>query len=129
MIIHAYSVPVSASSMLLRPWFMALVLAGAIERLSGIALGVAFERDWVVLVLPVFEISRLLFSFQRLHFFLMTAFLLPDDTYWMQLAGVNRPIALAQANAILNRIDLLCEVFTGVMLYLVMEHFRIFIIS
>lgn len=27
-----------------------------------------------------------------------------------QLAGVNRPIALAQANAVLNRIDLLCEV-------------------
>ncbi|KAI4369354.1 hypothetical protein MLD38_017801 [Melastoma candidum] len=75
-IIHAYSVTVSPSSMLQRPWFICLVLAGAIERLAGIALGVAFERDWVVL-----------------------------------LAGVNRPIALAQANAVLNRIDLLCEIF------------------
>lgn len=28
----------------------------------------------------------------------------------VQLAGTNRPIALAQANAVLNRIDLLCEV-------------------
>lgn len=27
-----------------------------------------------------------------------------------QLAGINRPIALAKANAVLNRIDLLCEV-------------------
>lgn len=27
-----------------------------------------------------------------------------------QLTGVNRPVALAQANAILNRIDLLSEV-------------------
>ncbi|XP_021821305.1 solute carrier family 40 member 3, chloroplastic isoform X1 [Prunus avium] len=75
MIIHAHSVPLSVSSLLLRPWFIVLVLAGAVERLSGVALGVAMERDWVVL-----------------------------------LAGVNRPIALAQANAILNRIDLLCEI-------------------
>ncbi|KAL6278498.1 hypothetical protein ACE6H2_022099 [Prunus campanulata] len=75
MIIHAHSVPPSVSSLLLRPWFIVLVLAGAVERLSGVALGVAMERDWVVL-----------------------------------LAGVNRPIALAQANAILNRIDLLCEI-------------------
>ncbi|KAB2018642.1 hypothetical protein ES319_D08G243700v1 [Gossypium barbadense] len=76
MIIHAHTVsPASASSILLRPWFAVLVLAGAIERLSGVALGVAMERDWVVL-----------------------------------LAGINRPIALAQANAVLNRIDLLCEI-------------------
>ncbi|XVF05936.1 hypothetical protein REPUB_Repub06bG0004900 [Reevesia pubescens] len=76
MIIHAHTVsPASASSSLLRPWFAVLVLAGAIERLSGVALGVAMERDWVVL-----------------------------------LAGINRPIALAQANAVLNRIDLLCEI-------------------
>ncbi|TXG65446.1 hypothetical protein EZV62_006721 [Acer yangbiense] len=76
MIIRAYTVlPTSASSVLLRPWFIVLVLAGAIERLSGVALGVAMERDWVVL-----------------------------------LAGINRPIALAQANAVLNRIDLLCEI-------------------
>ncbi|XP_039002494.1 solute carrier family 40 member 3, chloroplastic-like [Hibiscus syriacus] len=76
MIIHAHSVSsTSASSILLRPWFAMLVLAGAIERLSGVALGVAMERDWVVL-----------------------------------LAGISRPIALAQANAVLNRIDLLCEI-------------------
>lgn len=29
---------------------------------------------------------------------------------FVQLAGTNRPVALAQANAILSRIDLLCEV-------------------
>lgn len=76
MIIHAHSaLPASGSSILLRPWFVVLVLAGAIERLCGIALGVAMERDWVVL-----------------------------------LAGINRPVALAQANAVLNRIDLLCEI-------------------
>ncbi|GFZ07064.1 iron-regulated protein 3 [Actinidia rufa] len=76
MIIHAHTVhPSSASSMLLRPWFFVLVLAGAVERLSGLALGVAMERDWVVL-----------------------------------LAGTNRPIALAQANAVLSRLDLLCEI-------------------
>lgn len=51
MIIHAHSVPVSASSLLLCPWFIVLVLSGAVERLSGVALGVAMERDWVVQVL------------------------------------------------------------------------------
>ncbi|MBA0783323.1 hypothetical protein Gotri_001053, partial [Gossypium trilobum] len=77
MIIHAHSVSsASASSSLLHPWFAVLVIAGAIEKLSGVALGVAMERDWVVLV----------------------------------LAGTNRPTALAQANAVLNRIDLLCEI-------------------
>lgn len=76
MIIHAHSVPLSSgSSFIPRPWFIVLVLAGAVERLSGLAMGVAMERDWVVL-----------------------------------LAGVNRPIALAQANAVLSRIDLLCEI-------------------
>ncbi|KAL1212765.1 Solute carrier family 40 member 3 [Cardamine amara subsp. amara] len=75
MIIHAYTVPSTSASFLLQPWFFALVFAGAIDRLCGIATGVAIERDWVVL-----------------------------------LAGINRPIALAQANAILNRIDLLCEI-------------------
>ncbi|XP_057250359.1 solute carrier family 40 member 3, chloroplastic isoform X3 [Beta vulgaris subsp. vulgaris] len=76
MIIHAHNFRVaSVSSVLLRPWFITLVFAGAIERLCGLALGVAMERDWLVL-----------------------------------LAGTNRPIALAQANAVINRIDLLCEV-------------------
>lgn len=82
MIIHAHSVrPTSLSNLLLRPWFVLLVSAGAIERLCGVALGVANERDWVVL-----------------------------------LAGMNRPIALAQANAVLNRIDLLCEI-AGALLF------------
>ncbi|XP_024007175.1 solute carrier family 40 member 3, chloroplastic isoform X1 [Eutrema salsugineum] len=76
MIIHAYTVPSTlGSSILLQPWFFALIFAGAIDTLCGIASGVAIERDWVVL-----------------------------------LAGINRPIALAQANAVLNRIDLLCEI-------------------
>ncbi|KAG2695800.1 hypothetical protein I3760_07G029400 [Carya illinoinensis] len=76
MIIYAYTRPrTSASSILLRPWFIVLVIAGAVERLSGLSLGVAMERDWVVL-----------------------------------LAGINRPIALAEANAVLSRIDLLCEI-------------------
>ncbi|XP_042046134.1 solute carrier family 40 member 3, chloroplastic-like isoform X1 [Salvia splendens] len=70
-IIHSNSV----SPVLLQPWFVMLVLALAIERLSGLALGVAMERDWVVL-----------------------------------LAGTNRPVALTQANAMLSRIDLLCEI-------------------
>lgn len=64
----------STSAVVLKPWFIALVAAGAIERLAGLALGVAMERDWVVL-----------------------------------LAGTNRPVALAQANAVLNRLDLVCE--------------------
>ncbi|KAL8231767.1 hypothetical protein R6Q57_001545 [Mikania cordata] len=76
MIMQAHMSHVSLeTSVLIRPWFIVLVLAGAVERLSGLALGVAVERDWVVL-----------------------------------LAGTNRPIALAQANAILSRIDLLCEI-------------------
>ena len=53
MIIHAHTVsPASASSILLHHWFAVLLLAGAIERLSGVVLGVAMERDWVVLVVP-----------------------------------------------------------------------------
>ncbi|KAL0364858.1 UNVERIFIED_CONTAM: Solute carrier family 40 member 3, chloroplastic [Sesamum angustifolium] len=76
MIIHAHTVlSAPGSPVLVQPWFIVLVIALAIERLSGLALGVAMERDWVVL-----------------------------------LAGTNRPIALAQANAILSRIDLLCEI-------------------
>ncbi|KAK9692157.1 hypothetical protein RND81_09G244600 [Saponaria officinalis] len=75
MIIHAHRVPSASVSSIIRPWFIILVLAGAIERLCGLALGVAMERDWLVL-----------------------------------LAGTNRPIALAQANAVINRIDLLCEI-------------------
>ncbi|XP_020114149.1 solute carrier family 40 member 2, chloroplastic isoform X1 [Ananas comosus] len=66
---------ISTSAVLLQPWFIVLVVAGAIERLCGLALGVTVERDWIVL-----------------------------------LAGADRPVALAQANAVLNRVDLLCEV-------------------
>lgn len=53
MIIHAHNIHTSATSTLPRPWFVVLVLAGAIERLSGLALGVAMERDWVVLVVLI----------------------------------------------------------------------------
>lgn len=54
MIIHAHAIhPTSVSSVLVQPWFAVLVLAGAIERLSGLALGVAVERDWVVLVVII----------------------------------------------------------------------------
>ncbi|KAL5194512.1 Solute carrier family 40 member 3, chloroplastic [Glycine soja] len=50
MIIHAHSVqPTSFSTLLLCPWFVVLVSAWAIERLCGVALGVANERDWIVL--------------------------------------------------------------------------------
>lgn len=51
MIMHAYTVPSTlGSSILLQPWFFALIFAGAIDTLCGIASGVAIERDWVVLV-------------------------------------------------------------------------------
>lgn len=63
MIIRAHSISLSSSSsLLLRPWFVVLVLAGAVERLSGVALGVAMERDWVVLVVP----SEPLYSFIKM---------------------------------------------------------------
>ncbi|CAN0897266.1 Solute carrier family 40 member 3, chloroplastic [Linum grandiflorum] len=76
MIIHAHTAaPSSSSSVVVRPWFAVLVLAGAVERLCGVALGITNERDWVV-----------------------------------QLAGTNRPIALAESNAVLSRIDLLSEI-------------------
>ncbi|XP_075477432.1 solute carrier family 40 member 3, chloroplastic-like isoform X4 [Primulina tabacum] len=87
-IIHAHTVHPTVSSILVKPWFSVLVIALAVERLCGLGLGVAMERDWVVL--------------SGIHLF--------------QLAGTNRPIALAQANAILSRIDLVCEV-TGASLF------------
>ena len=103
MIIHAHGVPsASVSSVLLCPWFVLLVFAGAIERLCGLALGVAMERDWLVLVRLLFSI---LFIFND-EFVRFLSHLLCHH----QLAGTNRPIALAQANAVVNRIDLLCEV-------------------
>lgn len=71
----------STSALLLQPWFLILVAMQAVERLTGLACGVAFERDWVVL-----------------------------------LAGANRPIALAEANAMLCRVDYLCEM-TGTLFF------------
>ncbi|KAK6911662.1 Pectinesterase, catalytic [Dillenia turbinata] len=44
----AYQSPGLALSVLLRPWFITLVLDGAVGRLSGLALGVATEHDWVL---------------------------------------------------------------------------------
>ncbi|KAK6143861.1 hypothetical protein DH2020_024209 [Rehmannia glutinosa] len=70
MIIHAHNIhPSYVSSVLVQPWFVVLVIALAVERLSGLALGLQWS-----------------------------------------LAGTNRTIALAQANAVLSRIDLLCEI-------------------
>ncbi|MCO5548358.1 hypothetical protein L7F22_001815 [Adiantum nelumboides] len=71
----------STTALLLQPWFIILVVMQAVERLTGLACGTAFERDWVVL-----------------------------------LAGANRPIALADANAMLCRVDYLCEM-TGTSFY------------
>lgn len=45
-----------------------------------------------------------------------------------QLAGVNRPIALAQANAILSRIDLLCEVHANLMIIFSCKFISVFVI-
>lgn len=52
MIIHGFSTirPNSSPAILLQPWFVVLVMASAIERIAGLALGVTMERDWVVLV-------------------------------------------------------------------------------
>ncbi|XP_078443219.1 iron-regulated protein 3 [Wolffia australiana] len=77
MIIHAYNSArhVSASAMLVQPWFIALILAAAVDNMAGLIIGVMMGRDWVV-----------------------------------QLAGSNRPIALAEANAMLNGVDLLCQI-------------------
>ncbi|CAI6004632.1 unnamed protein product [Closterium sp. NIES-64] len=63
------------TAVLRQVWFVVLVVAGAVERLTGLASGVAFERDWVIV-----------------------------------LAGQDRPVALANANAMLRRVDLCCEV-------------------
>uniref|UniRef100_A0A2P2L8X8 Solute carrier family 40 member n=1 Tax=Rhizophora mucronata TaxID=61149 RepID=A0A2P2L8X8_RHIMU len=62
MIIRANAIsPASSSSFLVQPWFVVLVIAGAIERLCGVATGVAIERDWVVLVAP-FQSSSCCFT-------------------------------------------------------------------
>ncbi|CAI0446591.1 unnamed protein product [Linum tenue] len=83
MIIHDHTVATtSSSSVVLGPWFVVLVLAGSIEKLCGVPLGIANGRDWVV-----------------------------------QLAVTSKPIALAQANAVLSRIDMLAEVFPGFVAY------------
>lgn len=55
----------SASAVLLQPWFVLLVFATAMERLSGLAFGVMVERDWVVLVIYclILSILRTVVSF------------------------------------------------------------------
>lgn len=65
----------SVLKLLMQPLFCVLVAACGVERICGLASGVAFERDWVV-----------------------------------QLADPHRPIALANANAMLRRVDLFCEI-------------------
>jgi hypothetical protein len=111
MIIHAHTVsPTSVSSVLLRPWFIVLVLAGAVERLCGVATGVAVERDWVILVLSFCAVIIARFFNGYCFNLLETLAISNAVSLCVQLAGMNRPIALAQANAVLNRIDLICEV-------------------
>eukprot|EP00270_Netrium_digitus_P004487 TRINITY_DN15615_c0_g1_i1.p1 TRINITY_DN15615_c0_g1~~TRINITY_DN15615_c0_g1_i1.p1 ORF type:complete len:630 (-),score=124.72 TRINITY_DN15615_c0_g1_i1:222-2111(-) len=50
--IYALSVGINRTlqglELLNQPWFLVVVLGGAVERLMGLAAGVAFERDWVV---------------------------------------------------------------------------------
>lgn len=55
MIIHALSTTrsTSASAVLRQPWFIVLMIAGALERVTGLALGVTMERDWVVLQVQI----------------------------------------------------------------------------
>nr|PNR27283.1 hypothetical protein PHYPA_029435 [Physcomitrium patens] len=65
----------TATVLFLQPWFLVLVVASAVEQLAGLGAGIAFERDWVIL-----------------------------------LAGANRRIGLANANAILRRVELVCEI-------------------
>ncbi|CAI5459017.1 unnamed protein product [Closterium sp. Yama58-4] len=65
----------TGAALMRRGWFVVLVVAGAVERITGIASGVAFERDWVIL-----------------------------------LAGQDNAAALANANAMLRRADLFCDV-------------------
>ncbi|KAM7274302.1 hypothetical protein ACFE04_028966 [Oxalis oulophora] len=121
MIIHAHTVHSSPStSMLLQPWFIALVFAGAIERLSGVALGVANERDWVVLFPVLWPLSHLAPCTEVLQNITSVSLNFTSATqrgpsvnkvtWQLTLAGINRPIALAEANAVLSRIDLLCEI-------------------
>lgn len=78
MVLHAINNGVvlasSTLSFALQPWYMVLSFASAVDRITGLATGVAFERDWVVL-----------------------------------LAGQTQTIALAKANAMLRRVDLVCE--------------------
>ena len=52
----------STSALLQQPWFLILVAMQAIERLTGLASGVAFERDWVVLVRSLIYRFNLVFS-------------------------------------------------------------------
>ncbi|CAI0459621.1 unnamed protein product [Linum tenue] len=111
MIIHAHTMATtSSSSVVLHPWFAVLVLAGAIEKLCGVALGIANERDWVVQVNRFF--SNFLLHYGYFSVILVTGDSSPPQSISCseQLAGISRPIALAQANAVLGRIDMLAEI-------------------
>lgn len=106
MIIYALTTThhITTSAVLLQPWFIVLVVAGAVERLAGLALGVSMERDWVVLVITHFYFCCFLNQFFSCNY----VYVMPYSS--VKLAGTNRPVALAQANSMLSRIDLLCEV-------------------
>lgn len=79
MIIQAHTVPSTLqSSVLRRPWFVILVLAGAMERLSGLALGVAMERDWVVLVQVLHTFCRYCILAEGHTFLMFNSCPIPD---------------------------------------------------
>ena len=50
LVMSALLSPSSTTNLMRQPWFFVLVLVCGVERLAGIATGVAFERDWVMLV-------------------------------------------------------------------------------
>lgn len=64
----------TATVLFLQPWFLVLVAASAVERLTGLATGVAFERDWVVCV--SFSVDC---GFQ--HVYCVRAVLMQNDHY------------------------------------------------
>ncbi|CAN1831380.1 Solute carrier family 40 member 3, chloroplastic, partial [Linum perenne] len=99
-IIHAHSVPSNvSSSIVIRPWFVLLVIAGSIERLCGVALAITNSRYWVVQVVTYVNITV----------YSSITYTVKKKSIDLQLAGRERPLALAQANAVLIRIQLLSE--------------------
>ncbi|CAI7779354.1 unnamed protein product [Closterium sp. NIES-53] len=65
---------VPATAVLRQGWFIVLVAAGVVDKLMGLASGMAFESDWILV-----------------------------------LAGPDRPVPLATANAMLRRVEQSCE--------------------